>query len=121
MRARSRRHLDRSRRRLRSLGRQLNGCRTCHRVFRALLAHHPTLQSATYRARAEERVSILSELLRAAAMPYVQVGPDRVGAGFPDLEQVPAFLPTSQQVYGGIGAGATFSSLQALSAIRPRP
>jgi hypothetical protein len=46
-------------------------------------------------------------------MPYVQAGPNRVGAGFPDLEQVPAFLPTSQQVYGGIGAGATFSSLQA--------
>jgi len=68
-----------------------------------LLAHHPTLQSTTYGARGEERVSVLSELLRAAAIPYVQADPNRVGAGLPDLQQVPGFLPIAS---AAVGAGA---------------
>jgi subtilisin len=62
-----------------------------------LLAHHPMLQSTNYGTRADQRVSLLSEFLRAAAMPYAQVDPMRVGAGLPDLQQVPGVSPTSRQ------------------------
>lgn len=74
-----------------------------------LLAHHPMLQSINYGARAEQRVSVLFELLRAAAIPYAQVDPYRVGAGLPDLQQVPGLSPTNesfvrQSLYGtGVG------------------
>jgi hypothetical protein len=48
-----------------------------------------------------------------AAVPYAQIDPKRVGAGIPDLQQVPGFLPTSAQFYGGgIGAGAGLGTLQ---------
>jgi hypothetical protein len=72
-----------------------------------LLSHHPMLQSINFGARADQRVSILYDFLRAAAIPHAQIDPSRVGAGIPDLQQVPGFLPTSQQFYGGgIVAGA---------------
>jgi subtilisin len=66
-----------------------------------LLSHHPMLQSFNYAARADQRVSILYDCLRAAAMPHAQVDPNRVGAGLPDLQQVPGLLASSQQFYGG--------------------
>jgi subtilisin family serine protease len=59
-----------------------------------LLSHHPLLQSINYGGRAEQRVSALFDLIRAAAIPYAQVDPSRVGAGLPDLQQVPALLPS---------------------------
>jgi subtilisin family serine protease len=78
-----------------------------------LLSHHPMLQSINFGARADQRVSILYDLLRAAAMPYAQVDPNRVGAGLPDLQQVPGLLPSNQQFYGsGIGAGTVLGTLQ---------
>jgi hypothetical protein len=86
-----------------------------------LLAHHPTLQSIKSGAYAEDRVSILKDLLRAAAMPYVQADPNRVGAGLPDLQHVPSLLPASQFAYGGMGAGANFGALQAPFAYSASP
>ncbi len=75
-----------------------------------LLSHHPMLQSINYGARADQRVSTLFDILRVAAVPYAQVDPNRVGAGLPDLQQVPGLLPRGQQpFYGapiGIGTGA---------------
>jgi subtilisin len=79
-----------------------------------LLSHHPMLQSINFGARADQRVSILYDFLRAAAIPYAQVDPNRVGAGLPDLQQVPGLLPSNQQFYGsGIGAGTVLGTLQA--------
>jgi subtilisin len=66
-----------------------------------LLSHHPMLQGINYGARADQRVSILYDFLCAAAIPYAQVDPNRVGAGLPDLQQVPGLLPSSQQFYNG--------------------
>jgi subtilisin len=78
-----------------------------------LLSHHPMLQSINFGARADQRVSILYDFLRAAAIPYAQVDPNRVGAGLPDLQQVPGLLPSNQQFFGsGIGAGAVLGALQ---------
>ena len=76
-----------------------------------LLAHHPMLQAINYAGRAEQRVSVLFDLLRAAAIPYAQVDPNRVGAGLPDLQQVPGLSPagqlfSNQQFYGAV-AGQT--------------
>jgi subtilisin family serine protease len=79
-----------------------------------LLSHHPMLQSINFGARADQRVSILYDFLRVAAIPYAQIDPNRVGAGIPDLQQVPGFLPTSQQFYGGgIAAAAGLGTLRA--------
>jgi subtilisin len=61
-----------------------------------LLAHHPMLQSINYGARADQRISVLFDFLRAAAVPYAQVDPNRVGAGLPDMQQVPGLSPSSQ-------------------------
>ncbi len=78
-----------------------------------LLSHHPMLQSINFGARADQRVSILYDFLRAAAIPYAQVDPNRVGAGLPDLQQVPGLLPSNQQFFGSaIGAGAVLGTLQ---------
>ena len=78
-----------------------------------LLAHHPMLQSINYGARADQRVSVLFDVLRAAAIPYAQVDPSRVGAGLPDLQQVPGLLPASPLSFGAaMGAGASGSMLQ---------
>ena len=82
-----------------------------------LLSHHPMLQSINFGARADQRVSILYDFLRVAAVPYAQIDPSRVGAGIPDLQQVPGLLPTSQQFYGaGIGATAGLGTLGTLQA-----
>jgi subtilisin len=72
-----------------------------------LLAHHPMLQSINYGGRAEQRVSVLFDMLRAAGIPYAQVDPNRVGAGLPDLQQVPGLSPVNpllanQQFYGSL-------------------
>jgi subtilisin len=84
-----------------------------------LLSHHPMLQSINYGARADQRVSALYDLLRAAAIPYAQVDPSRVGAGLPDLQQVPGVLPTSQNLYaGGIGAAAGFGGASAFGTLQ---
>src|SRR5258706_207553 len=77
-----------------------------------LLSHHPMLQSINFGARADQRVSILYDFLRAAAVPYAQIDRSRVGAGIPDLQKVPGFLPTSPPFYGGgITAGTGFGPL----------
>ena len=72
-----------------------------------LLAHHPMLQSINYGGRAEQRVSVLFDMLRVAGIPYAQVDPNRVGAGLPDLQQVPGLsaanpLLANQQFYGSV-------------------
>jgi hypothetical protein len=65
-----------------------------------LLAHHPMLQSINYGARADQRVAVLYDFLRASSIPYAQVDPNRVGAGLPDLQQVPGLLPVAgQQIF----------------------
>ena len=82
-------------------------------VSALLLSHHPMLQSINFGARADQRVSILYDFLRAAAIPYAQVDPNRVGAGLPDLQQVPGLLPSNQPFYGGgIGAGTVLGTPQ---------
>ena len=78
-----------------------------------LLSHHPMLQSINYGARADQRVSVLSDLLRAAAIPYAQVEPMRVGAGLPDLQQVPGASPTNQQFSGQPFYGTALGMMQA--------
>jgi len=81
-----------------------------------LLSHHPMLQSINFGARADQRVSVLYDFLRVSAVPYAQIDPSRVGAGIPDLQQVPGFLPTSQIFYGGgmaAGAAAGLGMMQA--------
>lgn len=70
-----------------------------------LLSHHPMLQSINYGARADQRVSTLFDILRVAAIPYAQVDPNRVGAGLPDLQQVPGLLPMGQQQFYGAPIG----------------
>jgi subtilisin family serine protease len=75
-----------------------------------LLAHHPMLQSINFGAQADQRVSILYDFIRAAAIPYAQVDPSRVGTGLPDLQQVPGLLPG--QFGNGLGAGAVLGPLQ---------
>jgi subtilisin family serine protease len=68
-----------------------------------LLSHHPMLHSINFGTRADQRAAVLYDLLRAAAVPFAQVNPNRVGAGLPDLQQVPGLLPISQQ-FAGLGA-----------------
>jgi len=78
-----------------------------------LLSHHPMLQSINYGARADQRVATLFDFLRVAAIPYAQVDPNRVGAGLPDLQQVPGLLPISQQFFGsGLTAAPSLGALQ---------
>jgi subtilisin family serine protease len=79
-----------------------------------LLSHHPMLQSINFGARADQRVSILYDFLRVAAVPYAQTDPSRVGAGIPDVQQVPGLSQMSQQLYGGgIAAGPGLGTLRA--------
>jgi subtilisin family serine protease len=73
-----------------------------------LLAHHPMLQSIHYGARADQRVAVLFDLLRAAAIPYALVDPQRVGAGLPDLQQAAGWLAAGPIYFGaGIGSAPT--------------
>ena len=81
-----------------------------------LLAHHPMFQGA-FGSRGEQRISTLFELIRAAAVPYVQVDPLRVGAGLPDLQQVPAMLPTGPRLDTGAPTG--FAQTTSLLANNP--
>jgi hypothetical protein len=57
------------------------------------------LQSINYGTRADQRVAVLFDFLRAASIPYAQVDPTRVGAGLPDLQQVPGLVPAGQQIF----------------------
>lgn len=59
-----------------------------------LLERHPLFRNP-FGAHGESRVAALFELIRASAVPYVQIDPMRVGAGLPDLQQVPAGLPAA--------------------------
>ena len=74
-----------------------------------LLSHHPMLQSINFGACADQRVSILYDFIRAAAIPYAQVDPSRVGTGLPDLQQVPGMIPSH---FLGAGIGGAFGPLQ---------
>jgi subtilisin family serine protease len=76
-----------------------------------LLAHHPVLQRGNYEARSEQRVAALFELIRASAIPYAQVDPFRVGAGLPDLQQIPGMLTSGQSRVGGIMLGGGLAGL----------
>jgi subtilisin len=67
-----------------------------------LLSHHPMLNRANFVGRPEQRVATLFELMRASAIPYALVDPARVGAGLPDLEQVPALLASTHPQTAGI-------------------
>src|SRR3984893_15543386 len=53
-----------------------------------VLAHHPVLQEGSFRARSEQRVQVLFELIRASAVPHFP-DPQRGGAGVPDLARIP--------------------------------
>ena len=53
-----------------------------------ILAHHPLFQEESFRARGEQRVHALFELIRASAVPHF-LNPQRVGAGVPSLARVP--------------------------------
>jgi subtilisin len=75
-----------------------------------LLSHHPMLQGINYGGRAEQRVSVLFDLIRAAAIPYTQVDPNRVGVGLPDLQQVPGLLPANQ--FSGVSFRTVYGELQ---------
>jgi subtilisin len=55
-----------------------------------LLSNHPVLQSISYARPLEQRVALLFDLIRSSALPYLHAEPNRIGAGLPDLEQVPA-------------------------------
>jgi subtilisin family serine protease len=66
-----------------------------------LLCRHPLFQGSNYGGRVEQRVALLYDLLRAAAIPYAQVDQNRVGAGLPDLQQVPGLLSASQPLFAG--------------------
>ncbi len=58
--------------------------------FAALvLAHHPLFQAGAYKARSEQRVHALFELIRASAVPRFSTDPLRSGAGVPELTRVP--------------------------------
>ncbi|HTV98407.1 MAG TPA: S8 family serine peptidase [Steroidobacteraceae bacterium] len=84
-----------------------------------LLSHHPMLQSINYGARAEQRVSVLFDLLRAAAIPYAQVDPNRVGAGVPDLQQLGGLTqsqPFPSAAFYGSGAAVLQAPMGASAA-----
>jgi subtilisin len=53
-----------------------------------ILAHHPLFQEESLRARGEQRVHALFELIRASAVPHFP-NPQRVGAGVPNLARMP--------------------------------
>jgi subtilisin family serine protease len=73
-----------------------------------VLAHHPLFRGA-YRARDEQRVLALFELIVASAAPPV-LDLSRVGAGLPDLRRVPGLGATDaerwNQAVGNLGAFA---------------
>jgi subtilisin len=60
-------------------------------VAALVLAHHPLFNEAALRTKSEQRVQILTELLRASAVPHF-ADPQREGAGVPDLQRVPGEL-----------------------------
>ena len=53
-----------------------------------VLAHHPLFQEGSFRARSEQGVHALFDLLRASAVPRVR-DPLRAGVGVPDLTRIP--------------------------------
>jgi subtilisin len=64
-----------------------------------VLAHNPLFQGGVYKARSQQRVHALFELIRASALPRFSTDLLRSGAGIPELSRVPgrqdfAFGPT---------------------------
>ena len=53
-----------------------------------VLAHHPAFQDGSLRARSEQRVHALFELIRASAVPRF-ADPQHGGAGVPYLPRIP--------------------------------
>jgi len=95
-----------------------------------LLSNHPALQSTSYARPLEQRVAMLFDLIRSSAMPYLQGDPNRIGAGLPDLQQVPA-APSYQpypsvpiapsqgpMFWPGLGAGPIPDPLGAMLRLR---
>ena len=66
-----------------------------------VLANHPLFRDGPFRARSEQRVHALFELIRASAVARVP-DPLRGGAGVPELARVPA----AQSFTLGLAAGA---------------
>lgn len=69
-----------------------------------VLAHHPLLQQGALRARTDQRVQVLLELIRSSAVPHF-ADPLRGGAGVPDLLRVPAgpgFVAGPRHVESGV-------------------
>jgi len=70
-----------------------------------ILAHHPLFRGL-YGGRNEQRVNALFDLIRASAQPPI-ADPMRVGAGLPDLRQVPALqVPSGMSGWGQFGGVA---------------
>ncbi len=79
-----------------------------------VLAHHPLFRDGPFRARSEQRVHALFELIRASAVARVP-DPQRGGAGVPDLARVPA----AQSFTLGLAAGANAAERVAMPAYWP--
>ena len=73
-----------------------------------VLAHHPLFQEGTFRARSEQRVHALFELIKASAIPRFP-DPLRAGAGVPHLGRI----PTTQSLATGFAEGADRTALPA--------
>jgi subtilisin len=66
-----------------------------------VLAHHPLFQGP-FRARSEQRVQALFELIQASAVPHF-LDPQRGGAGVPDLQRIPGELGAGVRLQGVAG------------------
>ena len=53
-----------------------------------ILAHHPLFAEGSFKARSEQRVQALFELIRTSAIPHFP-DPQRGGAGVPNLTRIP--------------------------------
>src|SRR5205823_1972440 len=81
-----------------------------------VLAHHPLFRDGPFRARSEQRVHALFELIRASAVARVP-DPLRGGAGVPELTRVPA----AQSFPLGLAGGADGAERVAMPAYWPVP
>jgi subtilisin len=100
--------------------------------FAAVLrSNHPALQSTNYTRPPEQNVAILFDLIRSSALPYLQAEPNRIGAGLPDLQQVPAAPsyrpypagipispPQGPMFWPGLGAGPLADPLGTILRLR---
>src|SRR6266480_575639 len=81
-----------------------------------VMAHHPLFRDGPFRARSEQRVHALFELIRASAVARVP-DPQRGGAGVPDLARVPA----AQSFILGLATAADGAERVAMPAYWPMP